>query len=139
LKIKTRLGLLVSVKDGFVVSQKAIVGRHGTHFILQLANGKTLEVADQVAGVPVEIVKPYLEPVLVKEAPPYEPRKLPRAEDCKSAGGAITAARAPDEFAGEKVKGETFFTHKTSPGLVIKSPRGDVVHETKMSDMYKRR
>ncbi len=141
MRIKTRSGFYTSVKDGTVVKQEQLITRHETYYVLYLINGQQLSTAEPVDGVKIEVIdkrKERNEPI-VAPGPAYNPAKLQPASECPSAGGALTAARAMDEYAGEKVKGEVFFTHKTSPGLVIKSPGGSVLHETKMSDMYKRR
>jgi hypothetical protein len=70
--------------------------------------------------------------------PAFEPKKLLDSSKCPSAGGTLVATKKQDEFAAEKYKGEVFYTHKSSSGLVIKKD-GNIIHETKMSDMYKRR
>jgi hypothetical protein len=70
--------------------------------------------------------------------PTFTPLKLIDLSECPSAGGAFVATKKQDEFEEEKYKGEAFYTHKSSSGLVIKKD-GKVIHETKMSDMYKRR
>lgn len=142
MRIKTRVGFCVSIPDQSVVSQT----RHSTgfevYYTLLLKDGRhilasepinTLSIIDEVRSSKLESVFMY------SSSSSSSIRELPTAESCPSVGGAMTSSKALDEFAHEKVKGETFFTHKTSPGLVIKSPKGDIIHETKMKDMYKRR
>ncbi len=141
MRIKTRSGFYTSIPNDSIISQEKRITRHEIYYVLYLHDGRTLSVSEPVDGLACKEIdeRKKVEEIKPITAPTYERKQLLAAADCPSAGGAMCAVRPTDEFAHEKVKGETFFTHKTSPGLVIKSPKGDIVHETKMSDMYKRR
>jgi len=139
MRIKTRSGFPISIPDGSVVKQEKIVNRHEVYYVLHMQDGRTVSTSDPVPEVSIKVVKAAEPPLPIFAQSTFVHVPLMNAMDCPSAGGAMNAAKPLDEHAGEKVKGETFFTHKTSPGLVIKSPKGAIIHETKMSDMYKRR
>lgn len=117
-QIKTHYGVLLKLKNGFSLELK-----------LPVPNLLLVEVKDEVQ---VEASK------VLSQTESTSPILL-NAQQIPSAGGAMVASVKPDEYAHEKVKGETFFIHKTSPGLIIKRPDGSILHDVKMDDMYKRR
>ena len=123
------------------VVEKQIVVKDGnsSKYYLKLSNGFSIEIDSKISTVPTEeIIKlehqsSQVFPEAIKVCPLLDPNLLP------SAGNSMVANVKEDEWADQKVKGETFFTHKTAPGLVIKAPDGHILHDTKMEDMYKRR
>jgi len=140
-RVQTRAGRWVTVPDELVVKQVKVVKRRDTFYVLHLRNGSQIATNSPVDSVPIELKED--EPVEVapeSTAIPWRDRELPSADSAPSANtGKMVAGKNVDYHAAEKYKGETFFTHKTAPGLVIKNPDGNIRHETKMSDMYKRR
>lgn len=138
----TRLGVPVSIPERNIIAQDMVLTKNETYYVLHLRNGNKVQVTNPAENVTVFTLdqrSPPSPPPLKSNLPIYEERKLPDPSKCVSAGKSMVAGKNVDYDAHEKVKGEQFFTHKTAPGLNIISPAGKIIHETKMSDMYKRR
>ena len=138
MKNKTRKGLTVVIDEKLFIKQQKITINGRLYFKAMRRDGATFEFEQMIPGVAVEI---YQEPSQAVDKGTYIPYNPPRGIDpskCPSAGGAFVATKAIDKFSSQKYQGEVFFTHKTSPGLIIKKD-GRIIHDTKMEDMYKRR
>ena len=147
MRVKTRSGQWLTIPDDSIIRQEKHVKKHEVYYVIycdefqiqasQPVDGYRLDVVDHRRRSASEEVAAGL-PVPRTELQPRDEGRI-SAADCSSAGGAFTASKPVDVHAAEKVKGETFFTHKSDSGLVIRSPKGEVIHETKVQDMYKRR
>jgi hypothetical protein len=141
IRIKTSCGN-VSLPKNMIIKQECTITKKEKLYTLYLSTGSKVDIIEPIDGY---------EPVIVDRTvssfvPPkqcsveYHERKLPSADSSEIVVQSLFNVEVKrDDFADEKVKGETFYTHKTAPGLVIKTPEGKIKYETKMSDMYKRR
>lgn len=140
MRTQTRKGLTVVINPSSFVKQEQIDLGHETYYLAYRADGSTVELQMPISGVSVEKIDRRPRETQVEALPTQmSESKLLKAEDCPSAGESTWGAiKRTDPHSEEKYKGETYYTHKSAPGLVIKKDNR-VIHETKMSDMYRRR
>jgi hypothetical protein len=135
---QTAKGLKISFNVDQFTRQDKIDYGHKVLYRLYRTNGSFIDLNSPIGQLECNYVD--LRPKFEKPSagPILKATELIDLNKCPSAGGVFNATKKQDEFVEEKYKGEAFFTHKSSSGLVIKKD-GKIIHETKMSDMYKRR
>lgn len=138
MRTQTRKGLSIIIDPKCFVKQHQVDLGHEVYYVASKANGTTIELKLPIGNLSVEKIDKKPKEIEVT-MPQFIESNLLKAEDCPSAGESTwSAAKQTDPHSAEKYKGETFYTHKSAPGLVIKK-QGMVIYETKMTDMYRRR
>jgi hypothetical protein len=139
MRVTTRSGYPIKIDVKQIVKQEKRIAHSGVYYIVYLTNERQVQFKQAIPKVPFTVVDERVSSNDKEQGPIYTPPKTLAAEDCPSVITSFVAVKATDEHVHEKVKGETFYTHKSSSSTIIKSPKGDIIHDVNMKDTYRRR